>query len=184
MPISPLRIALAAGGGALLAGWLLAATAPREDAAVSAPAPPATPAAQGDGPPSRAAAGLAADLERLRRRTADAPALRVGTRNPFSLAPAPPPSRAATLDPDPERARRAVSRPPRRVGPAFTLIGVASTETEGGSERTGILAAPNGDVLLAVAGDRVPGGYRVAAVDASSVTLVDGAGARHRLDLP
>ena len=183
MSISPLRIALAAGGGALLAGWLLAATVPREDAAVFAPAPPVPPAARSDGPPSRAAAGLAADLERLRRRTADAPALRVGARNPFSLAPARP-ARAAPLDPAPERARRAVSRPPRRVGPAFTLIGVASTETEDGSERTGILAAPNGDVLLAGAGDRVPGGYLVAAVDASSVTLVDGAGARHRLDLP
>ena len=185
MSISPLRIALVAGGGALLAAWLAAATtAPRGEAPVPAPPAPAPPAAGGAGPPSAAAADLAADLGRLRRQLADAPALRVGARNPFSLAPPPPPPGAARLDAAAERARRTVSGQPHAAGPALTLIGIASVDAEDGSRRTGILSVPNGEVLLVGSGDRVPGGYLVDAVEPSSVTLVDGYGARYRLDLP
>ena len=158
--------------------------APRAVVPVPAPPPPVRPAASAQGPSSRAAADLAADLERLRRRLADAPALRAGARNPFSLAPPPPPPRTSTLAAAPERVRSTVASPPRAVGPALTLIGIASTSTEDGSGRTGILIAPNGEVLLVGRGDRVPGGYRVDAVEPASVTLVDGVGKRHRLDLP
>ena len=183
MSISPLRVALVAGGGALLAAWLTAATtAPREAVAVLAPTPPVDPPGQREAPASSAAEGLSADLERLRQRVADAPALRVGARNPFSLA-APP--RETRAGPSPERAgRRTVSGRPRRVGPAHSLIGVASRHTEEAPERIGILTAPDGEVLLVGSGDRVPGGYRVDAVEPSSVTLVDGDGVRHRLVLP
>jgi len=184
MSISPLRVALVAGGGALLAAWLAAATnAPRE--AVERPPPPAVdPPAQREGPASSTAEGLAADLERLRRRAEDAAALRVGERNPFSLA-APPPLRETRRGPVPERiGRRPVARSPIRVGPAHNLIGVASRHTDAAPERIGILTAPDGEVLLVGAGDRVPGGYLVDAVEPSSVTLVDGAGMRHRLVLP
>ncbi len=186
MSIPPLRIALVAGGAALLAAWLAAATgAPGEAGAESTAAPAVAPSARPEGPPpaGSAAADLGADLERLRLRAAEGPALRVGARNPFSLAP--PRPRAATSDPSRERrgGPRIVSRPPRRVGPAHKLIGVASGQAEDDPERIGILAAPNGDVLLVGAGDRVPGGYRVDAVEASSVTLVDDGGTRHRLDL-
>ena len=132
----------------------------------------------------RAAADLATDLERLRQRLADAPGLRAGARNPFSLAPPPLPLRTAAPAPDPERVGRNVSSPPRAVGPALTLIGVASADTEDGGGRIGILTAPNGEVLLVGEGDRVPGGYLVDFVESVSVTLVDGAGERHRLDLP
>lgn len=187
MSISPLRIALLGGAGGLMAAWLAAATtAPRADVPVPAPAPLATPTAPQEEPSSRAAADLAADLERLRRWLADAPGLRAGARNPFSLAPAPAERLpgAAAAGADPERAPRTASRPPRPVGPAFTLIGIASTDTDDDAERTGILTAANGEVLLVGRGDRVPGGYLVDAVEPESVTLVDGTGGRHRLDLP
>ena len=184
MSISPLRIALVASGGALLAAWLTAATsAPGGGVPVPAPSPPVATPARAEEPASTAAEDLAADLERLRLRVADAPALRVGARNPFSLAP--PPPLAATNDPAPEIVgRRTISRPPRRVGPAHKLIGVASRRTVEGFERTGILTAPDGGVLLVGVGDHVSGGYLVDAVESSSVTLVDDAGMRHRLDLP
>lgn len=185
MSISPLRVALVAGGGALLAAWLAAATnAPREAVAERPPPPAVDPPAQREGPASSTAAGLAADLERLRRREEDAPALQVSDRNPFSLA-APPPLRETRRGSVPERiGRRSVTRPPGRVGPAHNLIGVASRHTDAAPERIGILTAPDGDVLLVGTGDRVPGGYLVDAVEPSSVTLVDGAGMRHRLVLP
>ena len=188
MSISPLRIALVAGGAALLAAWLAAATgAPPEAGAESTAAPTVAPSdrPEGPAPAGSAAADLEADLERLRLRAAEGPALQVGARNPFSLAPMPPAARAVASDPARERpGRRTASRPPRRVGPVHELIGVASDRTEEGPRRIGILAAPNGEVLLVGAGDRVPGGYRVDAVEPSSVTLVDDGGTRHRLDLP
>lgn len=187
MAISPLRIALVAGAGALLAAWLAAATtAPREAVAEFVPSPSAARAAQREGPAPDGGvdADLGSGIERLRRLAADAPVLRVGARNPFSLAPSPPPSRAAASDPFRERAgRRAVSRTPPRVGPGHKLIGVASSRTEDSPQRTGILTAPNGEVLLVRVGDRVSGGYRVDAVEATSVTLVDDGGTRYRLDL-
>ncbi len=186
MSISPLRIALVGGGGGLLAAWLAAGTlAPRADVPAPAPAPRVPLAAPEEEPSSRAAADPLADIERLRRRLADAPGVREGARNPFSLA-LPPPARPRSADPaaDAERVRRTVSRAPRAVGPSFALIGIASTDAEDGAERTGILTAPNGEVLLVGPGDRVPGGYLVDAVEAASVTLVDRTGGRHRLDLP
>ena len=187
MSIPPLRIALlVAGGGALLAAWLAAATTPpREAVAEQTPAPSAAPPVQREEPASSAATGLSTDLERLRARVADAPALRVSPRNPFSLAVPPPPPGAPTLDPAPARVRRrTVSGPPRRAGPALSLIGVASRHAGEAPERIGILTAPDGEVFLVGAGDRVPGGYLVDAIEPSSVTLVDGAGVRHRLVLP
>lgn len=187
MSISPLRIALLGGAGGLMVAWLAAATtAPRVDAPVPAPAPMAPLTAPQEEPSSRAAADLAADLERLRRWLANAPGLRSGARNPFSLAPPPAsqPPRTAPAVADPERVLPTVSRPPRPVGPAFTLIGIATTNPEVGAERTGILTAANGEVLLVGRGDRIPGGYLVDAVEPESVTLVDGTGGRHRLDLP
>ena len=186
MAISPWRIALVAGGGALLAAWLAAATtAPREAVAEQTPTPSAAPPVQREEPASSAAVGLSTDFERLRDRVAEAPALRVSPRNPFSLAAPPPPPGPPTLAPAPERVgRRTVSRPPGRTGPAHSLIGVASRYAEEAPERIGILMAPDGEVFLVGAGDRVPGGYLVDAVEPSSVTLVDGAGVRHRLVLP
>ncbi len=184
--MSPSRIALAAGGGAvvLVAAWLAAAaTAPRGEVGVSSP-PPVVPAARGAARPSAAAADLAADMERLRQRLAEAPALRMGARNPFSLAPPPPPPRSDTLDPQSPRTGPAVSRRPRASRPAVELIGIATADAGDGPERTGILTTRSGEVLLVGGGDPVPGGYRVEVVEASSVILVDGNGARHRLVLP
>ena len=184
MSISPLRIALVGGTGGLLAAWLAAATtAPRAGVPVPAPAPGAPAAAPEEEPSSRAAANLVAGLERLRRRLGDAPELRAGARNPFSLAPARPPRTAAPAA-NPERVRRTAPGPPRAVGSAFTLIGIASVDERDGAGRTGILTAPNGEVLLVGRGDRVAGGYLVDAVEPASVTLVDGTGGRHRLELP
>ena len=181
--MSPSRIALVAGGGALVAAWLAAAaTVPRQEAAVGEP-PPVIPAAPDVSAPFPVAADLAADIERLQR-LAEAPAPRMGARNPFSLAPPPPSPRPDTLAPAPRRAPPAASRGPRATGPAVELIGVATAEAEEGSARTGILATRGGEVLLVRAGDPVPGGYRVDAIEPTSVTLADGSGARHRLELP
>ena len=183
MSISPLRIALVAGGGALVAAWLAAATtAPRGDVAVSALRPDVS-GAGGAAQTSTAAADLAADMERLRRRLTQAPRPRLGARNPFSLAPAAPRLPDA-VDPPPRLAAPAVSRRPGATRSAVELIGIAAAGTEEGSERTGILTTLGGEVLLVRDGDGVPGGYRVEAVGPSSVTLVDGSGARHRLALP
>ena len=167
-----------------MATWLAAATtAPPEDVAVLAP-PPVIPATGGALPPSTAAAGLAADMERLRERLAEAPALRTSARNPFSLAP-PPRPRPETLEPPSSRSAAPVtSRRPRASRPSVQLIGIATTDLEGGAERTGIVTTRGGEVLLVRTGDRVPGGYRVDVVEPSSVTLVDGSGASHRLTLP
>ena len=187
MSISPMRIALVAGGGALLAAWITAATTtPRETVSGLTPTTlSVAPPAQREGPVSSAAAGLSAGLERLRLRVADAPPLRVGARNPFSLSAPPPPRREARLAPASERVDGGnVSRPPRQIAPAHNLIGVASRNAQERPERIGILTAPDGEVLLVGAGDHVPGGYVVDAVGPTSVTLVDGAGVRHSLVLP
>ena len=177
------RIALVAAGGALVAAWLAAATTvPAGDVAVSAPPPAATVAGEGTQP--AVAEELAADMERLRRRQERTPALRMSARNPFSLAAPPPPPRPGTLDPSARPRAPVASRRPPASRLAVELIGIAMEDTEAGSGGTGILTTPGGDVMLVRAGDRVPGGYRVDAVGPSSVTLVDGGGARHRLALP
>ena len=178
--MSPSRIALAVAC-ALVAVWLAAAAvSPIGDAAVAGP-PPAVPAAPEPPPASTAAAALAADMDRLRERIANAPALRLGTRNPFSLAP-PPADRRETRAPLFLSAvcPPAGARPARR--PAVRLVGIA-TDADGSPERTGILSTPGGEVFLVRSGDRVPGGYRVDAVEPAAVVLVDGGGARHRLAL-
>ncbi len=177
------RIALVAAGGALVAAWLAAATtAPAGDVGVAAPPPAAAVAGEGT-QPAAAAEELAADMERLRQRREQTPALRMSARNPFSLAP-PPPPRPGTLDPSAPSSAPVASRRPPASRLAVELIGIAMEDPEAGSGGTGILTTPGGDVLLVRTGDRVPGGYRVDAVGPSSVTLVDGGGARHVLALP
>ena len=182
--VSAPRIALIAAAAALVAAWLTAATtAPAGD--VGVPAPPPAAAVAGEGAqPAAAAEELAADLERLRQRPEQTPALRMSARNPFSLAPPPLPPRSGTPDPSVRSSAPVASRRPPASRLAVELIGIAMEDTEDGSGGTGILTTPGGDVLLVRTGDRVPGGYRVDAVGPSSVTLVDGGGARHRLVLP
>ena len=163
-----------------MAAWLAAATGPRVD--VAAPSPPVATAAREATQPSAAAAELAAGMERLRRKLAAAPSPRMGARNPFSLAPPPPSPDAA--DPTPGRAAPVVPRRPRATRPLVELIGIATANTENGSERTGILTTRGGEVILVRSGDDVAGGYRIETVESSSVTLVDGSGTRYRLALP
>lgn len=182
--MSPLRIALIVGGGALLAAWLAAAaTAPRGDGPGVVP-PPAIPAVPGTAQAPAVAADLAADMERLRQRLVEPLPLRMGARNPFSLAPPPPPPRSDTLDPLPRREAVSVSRPPRVTSPTVDLIGIATADTEQGAVRTAVLTTRAGEVILVGSGDPVPGGYRVEGVEPTAVTFVDGNGARFRLDLP
>ena len=167
-----------------MAAWLAAATnAPVGDVAVGAPAP-GVPAARGAAPPVAAAEELAADLERLRQRPERVPALRMSARNPFSLARPRSPASSVTLDPSDRSTSPVASRRPPGGRPPLDLIGIATEETADGARRTGILTTSGGDVLLVRAGDRVPGGYSVDAVDRSAVTLVDGSGERLRLALP
>lgn len=182
--MSPSRIAPIVVGGALLAAWLAAAaTEPRGDGAFAV-LPPVTPAASPAMQAPAVAADLAADMERLRQRLAEPPVLRMGARSPFSLAPPPLSPRSDTLDPSPRREAISSSGPPPVTSPTVDLIGIATADTEHGSERTAVLTTRAGEVLLVGSGDPVPGGYRVEAVEATAVTLVDGNGARYRLDLP
>jgi hypothetical protein len=105
-------------------------------------------------------------------------------RNPFvfgsrppAAAPASRPS-AATVDTD----AADTDAPERPVGPVFTLSGMASTDGPDGPAFTAIIN--NGQGLLFVkVGDELPGGYVVADVQESMVTLKDSSGGERTLRL-
>ena len=67
----------------------------------------------------------------------------------------------------------------------LVLAGVAFETKNSDDDRaaTAIVTSPVGEVYLVTVGDLLPGGYRVVAVSASDVTLVDIDGKTHLLAL-
>ena len=113
-----------------------------------------------------------------------APRPRPVVRNPFTLAPRPradAPGRSGTVVPQgwaPGPA--AAPAVPLRV----SLAGIATEAAPSGPLRTAILSV-DGQVMLAQAGDEVPGPYQVQRVDYDAVELFDPARqASFRLTLP
>ncbi len=189
------RVGLLVAGIAFVTVWLAAATtARRSDVPIPgglAPAPPpasvAAAAAVLDGVPD-----LAASMSRLRERIEYAPAPRIGARNPFAFGadasratPATDPT-ASTADPavlDDDEDAAFLAAPVDRFG--LILSGIALTNRDAGEvERTAILTARTGDVLLVRVGDLLPGNWRVVAVTDTSATLMDSSGETRQLDLP
>ena len=116
-------------------------------------------------------AGPVADLgeqaDRLRAGVATATKYREPVRNAFRFGeiprPVEPPAVPRALDAAPP-----VMAPP--PPPPFALAGMASTVEGGAAQRTAILTSLRG-VLLVKEGDVVEGGYRVVAIDDSTVTV-------------
>ncbi len=108
--------------------------------------------------------------ERLKRGLANRPSAPSPRRNPFLFAtrePAPPPADDAPP----------VALPPVAVAtpPAFTLAGIATSNTADGPEYTAVMSGAKG-VLLVKAGDELPTGLRVVRVGEDHVVLADGGG--------
>ena len=183
--MSKTRLALWAGGAALLAAWLSSAAGTMPGAAPSPPPPGrAVPPPQAAPTPvervdlDREVARMAAYLEH-------APRPRPVVRNPFTLAPRRSALAAAGPEatvpegwaPGPAAARQAV---PLRV----SLAGIATDETPSGPRRTAILSI-EGQVVLAQVGDELRGPYQVQRIDEDAVELFDaGRQVSFRLTLP
>lgn len=175
--MAPARVAAYIGGTTLLIAWLSSAAgiqpapdAPREEE-------PRPEAARLDA----LAAGVQAQSARLRAKLAAAPAARTG-RNPFafeSAAPAARPRQAAAA-PEPEAEPDEPSAGPS--APALVLLGVAEQDREGTVRRTAMIAGPGDQLFMVAEGEALAGRYRVGAVSADAVELVDLAtGATRRL---
>ena len=189
--MSRARLAVWAGGAALLVAWLSSAAgtmpgpAPAPTGTMPGPAPAPPPVV--DPAPPAAVAGSAGGPEAVATgvRRDPPPRLRPAVRNPFTLAPrvpAPPARGSAPVvpagwAPSPAGAARDASLP-------VSLAGIAADETPSGPRRTAVLTV-DGQVLLARVGDEIPGPYQVRRIDADAVELFDpGRQTALRLRLP
>jgi hypothetical protein len=157
-------------GAAVCGAWLASAAGVTRQARVTPTAPPAADVVQLDA----LAADVQAQASRLRERLAQAPAPNSTPRNPFRFAPTPSPRqvRAATLShgtPDPPAID--ITMPPAE--PTLDLVGVAESSTADGLVRTAMMTGETGDLIMAVAGQRILGRYDVVAIDAGAVELKD-----------
>jgi hypothetical protein len=157
-------------GASVLATWLGVAT----EAPVSHPSP-ARAARVEPQPVSRAdIQEEAARLQTHLRTTQDYVA---PTRDPFRFGAAPAPRTVRVVDPSP-----VVEAPAPPAPPPFSLAGIGGTETSGAMAYTAVLSTPDG-VVLARAGEQAPGGWRVDAVDETSVTVTSDDGRTQRITL-
>ena len=174
------RIAGIVAVGALVVTWLSVASGTRQVAAGRGSAAPPLPAVAAEPLP----AGLAEGAARLRERLRAAPRPVESVRNPFRFPSAG--ERAAYLP-----TAAAGRRPATRAGAGarrgdrldLTLIGVATSETAEGPQRTAILLR-RGDVVLAAPGEALGGGWTLEAVDDEGATFRNAAGDRQRRTLP
>jgi hypothetical protein len=147
------------GGIGLLAIWLAAAASTRP-AGEQMPSAAARPLAV---PSDPVADDLNAQADRLNHRVASVVTPRLPGRNPFAFAPAAPPlapAEASTpLPPLP---------PPPPPRPLFTLVAIGQT----GDTRTAIVSAFDQVWLLKV-GDEIQSRFRIAAIGADAVELID-----------
>lgn len=133
------------------------------------------------------AGGLAADVQeqsqRLRQRLAAGPPAPHPLRNPFAFGSETPRARAARPDRLPER--QAVEPEPAPAADLeLSLIGIATHERPDGPVRTAMMSTLEGDLVMATGGDTVLDRFRVIAVGADSVDLIESAtGAATRLHL-
>jgi hypothetical protein len=174
------RTAIIGVSGAAFAAWLSAAIAPSRPPITSVTTPPA--------PVDVSGAALASEIARLRERLRPTPAPSEATRNPFMFRS----TRRVPVVPvasPPAAAGVAATRVgEERTGLRLTLAGVAEDPGPSGAPpvRTAIISG-NGQVVLAREGDIVADratSYRVAAIAADSVDLVDeAAGTLRRLAL-
>ena len=158
-------------GAAVCGAWLAsAAGVVRQSRITPAAPPPAADAVQLDA----LAADVQAQASRLRERLSQAPAPNTTPRNPFRFAPPPPQRqvRAATVasgTPEPP----AIDITMRPAEPTLDLVGVAESSTANGLVRTAMMTGETGDLIMAVAGQRILGRYDVIAIDADAVELED-----------
>jgi hypothetical protein len=159
-----IRAALYVAVASVLGVWLSSAAssmAQRDDS------PPVVEETQ---EPGGLALQVQGESERLRRRLAAGPPAPRPLRNPFAFAterssPAfdgrvPPPSFFGSE-----------AAPPVPV--PLSLIGVATRETPAGDVRTALMATADGALVMAAAGETVPGGLVVTAVAGDSVELTE-----------
>jgi hypothetical protein len=118
----------------------------------------------------RQGAALIAETARLRGRLLPDAAPRASTRNPFSFAHVA--ATHATTRSESAEFPAALSPPDtERRPPLFTLVGLAEDRSAGDPIVTAILSSP-GALQFVKQGDRVEGGYRVAAITPESVELL------------
>lgn len=157
-------------GAAVCGAWLASAAGVTRQARIAPSAPPATDAVQLDA----LAADVQAQASRLRARLAQAPAPNSTPRNPFRFAPAlsqPQVRTATTRTGAPEAAAIEIAMP--AAEPALDLVGIAETSTAEGLLRTAMMTGEAGDLIMAIAGQRILGRYDVVAIDAAAVELKD-----------
>lgn len=157
-------------GAAVCGAWLASAAGVTRQARVTPTAPPATGVVQLDA----LAADVQAQASRLRARLAQAPAPNSTPRNPFRFAPSSSQRQvraATTRTAAPDAAAIAMEMPPAE--PAVDLVGIAETATADGLVRTAMMTGDAGDLIMAIAGQRILGRYDVVAIDAAAVELKD-----------
>jgi hypothetical protein len=153
------RAALFSGIG-LLAIWLAAAASTRPTGEQS------TPLAERRAvvPSDPVADDLSAQAERLNHRTASVATPRLPARNPFEFATHSRPRAAAAASSIPLPALP----PPPAPKPLFTLVAIGQT----GDTRTAIVSAFD-QVLLLKVGDQIMSRFRIAAIGADAVEVID-----------
>ena len=164
--------------GALVVIWFTVATGTRQIAADRTSPVPAVPGLQSESLP----AGLGEGAARLRERLRAAPRPIESARNPFRLPV------AADQTPPLPTARAGARSAPRAgalsaAGVGLTLIGIATTETAEGPQRTAVLLR-RGEVVLAPPGHPLGGGWTLEAVENDSATFRNAAGDLQRMTLP
>lgn len=168
-------------GAAVCGAWLASAAGVTRQARVTPTTPPPADVVQLDA----LAADVQAQASRLRARLAQAPAPNSRPRNPFRFAPAPSQRQvrvATTRSVAPEATVFEIAGPPAE--PPLDLVGVAETSTADGLVRTAMMTGDHGELIMAIAGQRILGRYDVVAIDAEGVELKDAqTGAVRRLVL-
>jgi hypothetical protein len=165
------------GGGLLLLAWLAsgAGTVGRQTPAVEEAQQPVETSGT-----ATLAAEVQAQTSRLKSRLAAAPVPHPPSRNPFAFAAREivqqRPSRA------PAPAAMVPDAPPAE--PAIELVGVAENREADKVVRTAIISALSGELFLVKEGESIVARYRVKAVGADAVELIDlVTGAARRLSL-
>lgn len=172
------RVAGIVAVGALAVTWLNLAPGTRRIAADRGAATPQVPVVE----PEPLPAGLEEGAARLRERLRAAPRPVESARNPFRLPVAR--ERAALLPTAPSGLRSAPRAGARAAaGPGLALIGIATTVTAEGPQRTAVLLR-RGEAVLAAPGQPLGGGWTLEAVEDDSVVFRNAAGDRQRRTLP